>query len=262
MRIISQRVAPSACAPSCSLRGVCEKTSRATAETIGRIITREDQADDQHRAAGDRGGPFEDRQEAELFFQPLHHRHGGRAEHEDAPEAVDDARDRGQQVDQVAEREGDPRRRDVGDEERDGDRQRHREDHRQDAGEHGAEGERRDVVDEALRRSGSSEADAVSAGKPSLSEEGRDPGEQRQDRHRGDHRGVAEDPVAPAAAPSGRRRQELAGIGRGVELSHESCVEVRGLFDRADGGFDLFGQRRRERRGAGGFSGQLPALRG
>jgi hypothetical protein len=37
--IISQRVAPNASAPSCSLRGVCEKTSRATAETIGRIIT-------------------------------------------------------------------------------------------------------------------------------------------------------------------------------------------------------------------------------
>ena len=37
--IISQRVAPSACAPSCSLRGVCEKTSRETAEMIGRIIT-------------------------------------------------------------------------------------------------------------------------------------------------------------------------------------------------------------------------------
>ena len=39
IRIISQRVAPSASAPSWSLRGVCEKTSRATAETIGRIIT-------------------------------------------------------------------------------------------------------------------------------------------------------------------------------------------------------------------------------
>ncbi len=39
IRIISQRVAPSACAPSWSLRGVCVKTSRATAETIGRIIT-------------------------------------------------------------------------------------------------------------------------------------------------------------------------------------------------------------------------------
>ena len=39
IRIISQRVAPSAIAPSSSRRGVCAKTSRATAETIGRIIT-------------------------------------------------------------------------------------------------------------------------------------------------------------------------------------------------------------------------------
>ena len=39
IRIISQRVAPSASAPSSSRRGVCAKTSRATAETIGRIIT-------------------------------------------------------------------------------------------------------------------------------------------------------------------------------------------------------------------------------
>ena len=39
IRIISQRVAPSARAPSSSLRGVCAKTSRAIAEMIGRIIT-------------------------------------------------------------------------------------------------------------------------------------------------------------------------------------------------------------------------------
>jgi hypothetical protein len=39
MRIISQRVAPSARAPSSRRRGVWEKTSRAMAETIGRIIT-------------------------------------------------------------------------------------------------------------------------------------------------------------------------------------------------------------------------------
>jgi hypothetical protein len=39
IRIISQRVAPRASAPSSSLRGVCEKTSRETAETTGRIIT-------------------------------------------------------------------------------------------------------------------------------------------------------------------------------------------------------------------------------
>jgi hypothetical protein len=39
IRIISHRVAPSARAPSWSFFGVWVKTSRATAETIGRIIT-------------------------------------------------------------------------------------------------------------------------------------------------------------------------------------------------------------------------------
>src|SRR5215213_3903256 len=39
IRIISHRVAPSAWAPSVSLRGVWAKASRAIAETIGRIIT-------------------------------------------------------------------------------------------------------------------------------------------------------------------------------------------------------------------------------
>ena len=39
IRIISQRVAPSASAPSWRRRGVWANTSRATAETIGRIIT-------------------------------------------------------------------------------------------------------------------------------------------------------------------------------------------------------------------------------
>ncbi len=39
IRIISHRVAPRASAPSWSLLGVCENTSRATAETIGMTIT-------------------------------------------------------------------------------------------------------------------------------------------------------------------------------------------------------------------------------
>ena len=39
MRIISQRVAPSASAASSCSRGVCRKTSRESAVMIGRIIT-------------------------------------------------------------------------------------------------------------------------------------------------------------------------------------------------------------------------------
>ena len=55
IRIISQRVAPSASAPSRSVRGVWENTSRVTAVMIGRIITARTHADDQHGAARGRG---------------------------------------------------------------------------------------------------------------------------------------------------------------------------------------------------------------
>ena len=82
----------------------------------------------------------------------------------------------------------------------------------------------------------------MSAGSPSAIEEDRDPGQQRQDRHRGDDRGVAEDPVAAAAAPSGRRRQELTGIGRGVDLGHG---DRQPASIASTAGIDLFGQRRR-----------------
>ena len=71
IRIISQRVAPSASAPSCRRRGVCVKTERVTAVMIGRIITREHEADDQHRAAGRRRRALEERDEAELVREPL-----------------------------------------------------------------------------------------------------------------------------------------------------------------------------------------------
>ena len=53
-------------------------------------------------------------------------------------------------------------------------------------------------------------------------EEDRDPGEQGEDRHRGDDREVGEDPVAGAPPAAGRRRQELAGVGRGVDV----CFQV------------------------------------
>ena len=231
IRIISQRVAPSACAPSCSLRGVCAKASRATAETIGRIITaRTSPATSIVRPVAE-AGPFEDRDPAELLFQPLHHRHRGGAEDEDPPEAVDDARDRRQQVDQVAERLRQPRRRDVGDEERRGDRQRDGDERRDRRGQDGAEGERRDVVEEGLafRQFGGGGGE----GRVALGdEEDRDPGQQGQDRHRGDDRGAGEDAVAAAAAPSGRRRQQLACVGRGVDLRPRALLAGFDRFDR------------------------------
>ncbi len=54
MRIISQRVAPSASAPSRRRRGVCANTSRVIALMIGRIMTARTMPSDEHRAAGRR----------------------------------------------------------------------------------------------------------------------------------------------------------------------------------------------------------------
>src|ERR1700744_2073641 len=94
---------------------------------------------------------------------------------------------------------------------------------------------------------GSSEDDAVSAGNPSVTRKTATPasnativtaaitatllkirsprhrgppGEQRQGRHRGGRPDVPEDPGARAAAPPAPPRQQLAGVGRGVEMSH------------------------------------------
>ena len=66
IRIISQRVAPSASAASSWRRGVCRKISRQMAVMIGRIMTASTMADGEDRAAGagDRAG--EERDPAEV----------------------------------------------------------------------------------------------------------------------------------------------------------------------------------------------------
>ena len=56
------------------------------------------------------GGPAKNGQEAEVLLEPVVERHQLAAEEADAPEAVDDARDGGQQVDEVADRAGEPAR--------------------------------------------------------------------------------------------------------------------------------------------------------
>ena len=154
---------------------------------------RQHEPGDEHRAAGGRGGALEERDEAEVVLQPLHApAPTRRAEDEDAPEAVDDARDRGQQVDDVAERQSEPARRDVADEERHRDRERHRDDDRDRRRQDRAEGERRDVVDEALAVGQVRGVGGDRRAAPRRQED-RDPGEQ--------WRGSS-----PPAAVAGRRR--------------------------------------------------------
>ena len=133
IRIISQRVAPSASAPSSRRRGVCAKTSRATAEMIGRIITASTTPTTSMVRPVTDAGPSKSGIQPRCSSSHSITADRRRAEDEDPPEPVDDARDRGQQIDDVAERLRQPPRRDVGDEQRDGDGQRDRDHDREPA---------------------------------------------------------------------------------------------------------------------------------
>jgi hypothetical protein len=72
---------------------------------------REHDARGEDRLAGRGGGAGEERQPADVLLEPLVDGDQLRAEEADAPEAVDDARDGGEQVDRVAEALADPARR-------------------------------------------------------------------------------------------------------------------------------------------------------
>ena len=99
-RTISQRVVPSASAPSFSSRGTPRKSSREMLETIGRImIVRTTIAVKTLEPLVDGGA--EERDEPERAVQRrLDVVSQDRAEHEDAPEPEHDARDRGERLDE------------------------------------------------------------------------------------------------------------------------------------------------------------------
>ena len=99
-RIISQRVAPSASAASRWARGTALKTSREIDEIVGSDHDRQDQPGGEHADAV--GRALEERQEtrvASLSTGSTRRAQPGRQD-ENAPEAVDHARDRGQHLDQ------------------------------------------------------------------------------------------------------------------------------------------------------------------
>ena len=103
MRIISQRVAPSARAASSCSTGVCRKTSRQIAVMIGRIMTASTMPTVRIVRPVPDTGAGEEREPAEVVDEPgVDGLHRGR-EHADAPEAEDHRRHGGEQVDDVAE---------------------------------------------------------------------------------------------------------------------------------------------------------------
>ena len=127
MRIASQRVAPSAYAPSRCDCGTAFSTSRATEELNGMtMIARISAADSMPTPSG---GPLNSgtlRSHSGVALELAHRRH----QHEDAPEAVDDRRDRREQLGQEDQRSLQPRRRQLGDEDRDAERDRRRDEQR------------------------------------------------------------------------------------------------------------------------------------
>ena len=111
MRIISQRVAPSASAASSWRTGVCRKISRQIAVMIGTTMTaRTIAAVKIVRPVADTVAG-EEREPADVRVEPGVDGLDGRGEDEDAPEAEDDRRHGGEQIDDVAEGLRDPARR-------------------------------------------------------------------------------------------------------------------------------------------------------
>ena len=121
-QIISQRVAPSASAASRCERGTAMSTSRVTAEMYGStMIARMQPA---ASMLGPYAGPEKSGRSAEVQ-RVLHERHHvlAKQRHQDehAPEAVDDARNRRQQIDEKRDRLPKPPRREFGEEDRNAD---------------------------------------------------------------------------------------------------------------------------------------------
>ena len=135
----SHRVAPSASAASIWSCGVCTKTSRVTAVMIGRIITAKtippvkmvpppatDALPRGEQEAPAHGVVEPDRDGPQL-----------RCEHVQTPDAVDDRGNRGQQIDHVGQRSGEPPRRVLREEYGDAQGDRHRQDQGEHRHEHG-----------------------------------------------------------------------------------------------------------------------------
>ena len=132
IRTTSHLVAPSACAASMWVRGVCRNTSRVTAVMIGRIITASTTPGGEDRAAtASRRCPWRTAGTSPGVVQQLRDRLIAGARTNDAPQPEDDRRDRGEQVDHAPKGRASRARRVLGQEDRDADRDRHREHQRE-----------------------------------------------------------------------------------------------------------------------------------
>ena len=131
MRIISQRVAPSAsAASSCSVGRLQEDLAGHRGDDRQDHHRQHDARGEHGAAGGRRPGRRTAGSSRGSSLEPLVSGTMARRELQRAPQAVDDAGDGGEQVDDVAERLREPPRRVVGDEQRDPDGERGRDDQR------------------------------------------------------------------------------------------------------------------------------------
>ena len=171
---------------------------------------RQHDAGGEDRAAGHRGRAGEERQERQVLVEPVVDRDQVRRQRAGAPQAEDHRGHRGQQVDHVGDRHGQPAGRVVRDEQRDAERERHRQQQRQDRGQDRAVDQRPDVRQEVVvRRVGG--LGLAEPGNSLDGEEDEHARERRQDRQAGDLRRTGEEAVA--AAPGWLRRRLLRGGG-------------------------------------------------
>ena len=191
---------------------------------------REDEAGEGQRALGAEPGIPEERDPAEHRGQGLLDRREELAGDGQAPEAVDDRGDRGQQVDRGGGRPAQPGRRVLRDEQRHRDAERHRDDHRDDRGDR----RRPEHVEDAEARLGAAghplprrqEVDVVvEQGRHCLDDqEGADQGDDADDEDAGPLGEPPEEPVPEAA-------------GRGaVAAQRATPVRTGQLVDRAAAG--------------------------
>ena len=196
IRIISQRVEPRASAASSCSTGVCRKISRQMAVMIGMTMTASTMPAVRIVRPVLEASPENSGNQPMFVGQPLVQRLDGRGEHHDAPEAEDHRGDRGEEVDDVAERRGEPARGVVRDEEGDADRDRHGHQQRQDGRVDGAEEQRPDVVPEVRREERGVLARRGQRRDRLDEEEHRDGGERHQDHRAGEEGGSGEPAVA------------------------------------------------------------------
>ena len=230
VRIISQRVAPRASARLLVRGGRLGEDLAAEARDDGQDHDGEDRPTPAKIEPGSRRCRREQRDPAEHLREPVLDRRRGTVQHDvRAPEAVDDRRHGGEQVDGGGERPRQPRRRVLREEQGDADGDRHRDDHRDHRRD---DGHPQQVGDAELRRVAAGVPDpavrkfavvAASEGTAWTSRKTAD----RGDEHDDEGAGADGQPARRCGRPAGRSQPARSPDGCGVDLGRPVMVLMR-----------------------------------